>query len=74
MSRNQKKDKVLKESKLSDGETERIQGWMARVAVARSQTRKVEIDAEGVISAIAGEGYSLQQKDDGVWRIPAPKE
>ncbi len=74
MSAKQKKEKVLKESKLSDGETERIQGWMARVAVARSQARKIEIDAEGVISAIAGVGYSLQQKADGVWRIPTPKE
>lgn len=63
-----------KKLKLTQIEQERVEGVLAKLQLAAAQYRQVEALKNAIISEVAGEGYVIEQQEDGLYRKKPDKE
>lgn len=66
-----KKKAPVEPIKLTDDEQELLAGWLARQELIRLQAQRELQAIEGKIKDLAGEGRTLKQEQDGVYKVEA---
>ena len=69
-----KKDDIVEPIKLDETETKLIRGYLAQQELVRIQAQSSIQALQAEIQGIAGEGHTLEQKEDGIYRVPVSEE